>query len=114
MWHLHQDARAVTGVNLATTGAAVIEVQENLDGLLDDRMGLAALDVGHETDATGVMFKLRIVKSLGARGAGQDFPNTGLLRIASAHQLSSRCHQVEIKCSKLNLEIFCRVGQGLQ
>ena len=38
--HLHQDARAVAGVDLAAAGAAMIEILEDLDALLDDRRSI--------------------------------------------------------------------------
>ena len=45
MRHLHQDACAVAGIGLATASAAVIEVHEDLQRLLYERMGFASLDV---------------------------------------------------------------------
>ena len=64
MRHLKQNARAVAGVLLATTRAAVIEVLQNLQTLLDDRVGLLPLDVRDEADAAGIVLKTRIVEAL--------------------------------------------------
>ncbi len=37
--HLHEDAGAVAGVGLAAAGAAVLQIVQDLQGLLDDPMG---------------------------------------------------------------------------
>ena len=62
--HLHQHAGAVAGVDLAAAGAAMIEVLEDLDALLDDRVRLVALDVHDEADAASVMLELRVIEAL--------------------------------------------------
>ena len=59
-----QDAGAVAGVDLAAAGAAMIEVLEDLDALLDDGVRFAALDVHDEADAAGVMLELRVIEAL--------------------------------------------------
>ena len=38
--HLHQHAGAVAGVDLAAAGAAMIEVLQDLDALLEDRVAI--------------------------------------------------------------------------
>ena len=40
------------------------EVDQDLDALLDDLVAGAALDVGDESDAAGIVFVSRIVESL--------------------------------------------------
>ncbi len=40
--HLQQNARAVPGVDLAATGATVIEIAQHLDRLLEDLVGCRA------------------------------------------------------------------------
>ena len=67
MRRLHQDARAVARIDLAATGAAVVQVDQNGQRLFDDLVGLKALDVDQETDSAGLVFKLWIVKALLAR-----------------------------------------------
>ena len=67
-----QDARAVAGVGLAAAGAAMVEVAQDLQGLLHDLVGLAALHVDDEADAAGVVLELRIVKALLGGPAGPD------------------------------------------
>ena len=54
--HLNQDAGAVTGVRLAAAGAAVLQVDEDLQRLRDDVVRALALDVDDEADAAGVVF----------------------------------------------------------
>ena len=65
--HLHEYARAVAGVGLATARAPVVEVKQDGDGLPDDFMGLPALDVDDKSHAARVVFKLRVVKTLFGR-----------------------------------------------
>ena len=67
MRHLHQDSRSVAGIGLATARAAMVQVAENLEGLLDDLMGLFSFDVHHEADATGFMLEPGIVQALFGR-----------------------------------------------
>ena len=67
--HLDQDAGAVAGQRIAAAGAAMHEVQEDLDALADDVVRRDALDVGDEADATRVVLELRIVESGPAREA---------------------------------------------
>ncbi len=62
--HLHQDAGAVTGVFLAAAGAAVIEVLQYRERLLDDLVRFFTLDIDDEADAAGIMLKARIVETL--------------------------------------------------
>ena len=65
--HLEEDAGAVAGVDLATAGAAVVEVAEGLERLLDDGVGFLALDMDDKADAAGVVLELRVVKALPGR-----------------------------------------------
>ena len=62
--HLHQHAGAVAGVDLGAAGAAMIEIGEDLQALLQDLVRFAALDVHHEADAAGVVLERRVVKTL--------------------------------------------------
>ncbi len=65
--HLEQDAGAVTGVGLAAAGAAVLEIDEHLQGFLDDVVRPRALHVDDEADAARVVFRSRIVQTLASR-----------------------------------------------
>ncbi len=62
--HLDEDPGAVAGIDLAATGASVVEVLQDLDGLFEDPVGLASLDVYDEADATGVVLEARVVQPL--------------------------------------------------
>ncbi len=66
---LDEDACAVAGIGFATASAAVVQVQQHLHCLLDDGMGLLALDVHHEADPARVVLELRIVQALLARSS---------------------------------------------
>ena len=73
--HLHENARAIAGVFLAAAGAAMVEIHQNLDGVLDDLVGLPALDIDQKADATGVVLEPRIVKTLlGGRAFADRLP----------------------------------------
>ena len=67
---LHQDAGAVAGEWVCTRGAAMGQVFQNLDTVLDDCVARAALQVGDEADAAGIVLMLRIVESLRLRRGG--------------------------------------------
>ncbi len=64
MRHLQQNARAVAGVRLRTARAAVIQVQQYLQGVHDRLVGLASLDVDDESDTARLMLEGRMVKAL--------------------------------------------------
>ena len=94
---LDEDARAVAGVGLAAARAAVVQVQQDLQGLLNDGMGLPALDVGHESHAAGLVLELRVVQALFGRRAGPLRP------AALALAVCSNRHVEENQISTLNL-----------
>jgi hypothetical protein len=72
----------------------VIQVQQHLQRLLNDGMGLPPFDVHHEADAAGLVLEPRIIKPLFARG--------GPARaIATALRLCSIRHVQEIYISRL-------------
>jgi hypothetical protein len=62
--HLHEDARAVTGIDLAAAGAAMQQIDQQLQRLLHDRMRPLPLYVHDEADATGVALVLREIQPL--------------------------------------------------
>jgi hypothetical protein len=53
---LDQDAGAVTHQLVGTDCAPVVEVLQDLEGVLDDGVGLGAADVGNKTHTTGIVF----------------------------------------------------------
>jgi hypothetical protein len=62
MRHLDEDAGSVTRIGLAAAGAAMIQISQDLEPLLDHRMGLGSLDVGDKADAASVVFEVRPVE----------------------------------------------------
>ena len=60
---LDQDAGAVAHQRVGADRAAVVEVLEDLQALLDDRVRLLALDVGDEADAAGVVLVGRRIEA---------------------------------------------------
>ena len=67
---LDQDARTVAHEFVGADSAAMVEVFEDLQALLDDRVASLALDVGHETHAACVVFIRRRIEPLGLGQAG--------------------------------------------
>ena len=63
---LDQDAGAVAHQRIGPDRAAVVQVLEDLQALLDDRVRLAAGDVRDEADAAGIVLLARSVESAGA------------------------------------------------
>jgi hypothetical protein len=61
MRHLQQDTRAVAGIDFATARAAVFEVEQNLERLLDDGVRLFAFDIDDEADAARFVLEARII-----------------------------------------------------
>src|SRR5207253_706693 len=64
---LNQQAGAVTSLRIAATGAAVGEIDKDLNSLLNDLMAFLAANACHKTDATGVVLVRRVVKTLRRR-----------------------------------------------
>ncbi len=64
---LHQDAGAVTGARIGADRAAMLEIAENGERVVDDLVRLAAFDIGDEADAAGILVERRIVKTLRLR-----------------------------------------------
>ena len=70
MGRLDEDPGAVAGVLFATARATMIQVQQHLDGLADNIVGLASLDIDDKTDAATIVFELRVVQALFTRHLG--------------------------------------------
>ena len=64
MRHLQQNAGAVAGVFFTAARAAMIEILQHRERLLDDLVGLFTFDIDHEADAAGVVLETRIVQPL--------------------------------------------------
>ena len=67
MRNLHEDAGAVAGKRVGADGAAMGQILQDLEALLDDFVARPGLQVGDEADAAGIVFSLWIVKSLRRR-----------------------------------------------
>ena len=65
--NLHQDAGTIAGEGVSTHSAAVGEVPQDTQTLLDDFVALPSLDVGHKAYATGVMLIGRVIQALSWR-----------------------------------------------
>jgi len=61
MWRLKEYSRAVTGVRLTTAGAAMLQVQENLNRLFNNARRLPPSNVSDKTNTTGIMLMRRII-----------------------------------------------------
>ena len=64
MRDLNQDAGAVAGLRIAAAGAAMRQVDQDLQSLGDNVVGFLALGVNDEADATSVMLVSRVVETL--------------------------------------------------
>ena len=64
---LDQHAGAVAGFRIAAAGAAMRQVDQDLNALDDDVVRFLALDVGDEADSAGIVFVARVVKTLRRR-----------------------------------------------
>ena len=74
--NLGEDAGAVPGVDLAAAGAAVVEIAQHLEGLLNDAVGRGPPDVCDKTDAAPVVLVLGVIEALG-RGQEGVFHQSG-------------------------------------
>ncbi len=68
--HLHQDAGAVTGARVGADRAAMLQVAQDGERVLDHGVRLAALDVGDEADPAGILVERRVVEALRGRPSG--------------------------------------------
>ncbi len=63
--HAHQDARAVTGVLLGSDRTTVVQIDEHLDGVVDDLAFRTLVEGGDHTHTACVVLGTRIVHTLG-------------------------------------------------
>jgi len=68
---LDENAGTVAGVGVAAAGAAMGEVDEDLDPLLDDVVGFFAFDVGYETETAGIAFAIGVIEALAFRESAE-------------------------------------------
>jgi hypothetical protein len=61
---LNHAACAVADQRIGADGAAMVEIDQDAQALMDDVVGPVALDIGHEADAARVVLVAWVVKSL--------------------------------------------------
>ena len=71
IWHLNENAGTVAGGLLCTGGTAVVEIDQCLNALLHNVMGLATVNVGNKGHATRIMFVRRVVETFPLRTTRQ-------------------------------------------
>jgi hypothetical protein len=98
--NLRQNAGAVAGARIGADRAAVFEVAEDLQRIFDDLMRLAALDVGDEADAAGILVEARIVHALHVGHAG-----IGAVAIEQA-RVNRRAHRGAFAAHALAIAVF--------
>ena len=106
MWDLHEDAGAVAHARIGADRAAMLEIEQNGEAVVDDLVRLASLKIGDEADAAGILVERGIIKTarerragIGGVAEGQMLIGAGLLRrpacdIFSAHP--SRLHSCPV------------------
>ena len=72
MGNLHEDAAAVAELGIRAHRAAMVKIEQDLQALLDDGVGLAVVQVGDEADAAGVLAMGGIKEALGFGHGGVD------------------------------------------
>ena len=72
--NLNQHAGTVAGFGIAPAGAAVSQVDEDLNSLLDDLMALVSTNAGDEAHAAGIVLVRRVIKTLRRRQAVSCLP----------------------------------------
>src|SRR5690606_15695050 len=78
--------RAVAHQRIGADGAAMRQVLEDEEAVLDDLVRLLALHVGDEADAAGIVLVARIIESLRRRQAGRHEGWAGFRSLARAIQ----------------------------
>ena len=68
--HLEEDARAVARGALEPRSAAVLEVYEHRERVVEDLVAARAVDVGERADAAGVVLELRSIEGAPPCGGG--------------------------------------------
>ena len=82
MRDLEQNAGPVAGAGIAPLSTTVVQIIEDLESLLDDAVGLVALDVDHEPDPAAVFLEPRIVEPLFRRKSGDVHLNSRVMGCA--------------------------------
>ncbi len=64
VWYLDQNARPVSHHLVGADCSPMIEIFQNQQPLFDNRMTFDPLDMGHESDTTGIMLERRTIQTL--------------------------------------------------
>ena len=67
MRDLNQNARAIACLRITSAGAAVGEIQQDLNALADDLVTLVAADARHKSDAAGIVLVRGVIEALRGR-----------------------------------------------
>src|SRR6185437_5724685 len=70
MRHLNEDAGPIARIGLAAAGTAVVEVTQDLNGLLQNAVGFTPLHIDDEAHAAGLVFVPGVIKTLLSRLPG--------------------------------------------
>jgi hypothetical protein len=77
---LKEDASAVAGLLIAAAGAAVLEVQQDLQPIADDVVADLSLEMRNEANPAGVMLESGVVESITDRRAAREPSRNALQR----------------------------------
>ena len=61
MGNLQQDPGAVSAFLVSALRAAMVQVFQNLQGIVDDAVGFFPFNIYNKTDTAGIMFKRRVI-----------------------------------------------------
>jgi hypothetical protein len=117
MWNLEQNAGAIAGLRIASAGAPVRKIEQNLNSLAYDVVALVAANVGHESDPAGVVLLRGMVQALGG-GRAIRFFNASSWALRPLQRGTGLCGsgvmgRFRISCSvSLVLEWDFRKGYG--
>ena len=99
--NLDQDARAVAGLWIAATGAAMREINQDLDALQDDVVRFATFDAGDKANAAAIVLIFRAVKALRRRQTAKWIFHIHGLNVSNITPTKS------CKASRLFLRYYC-------
>ena len=69
--NLDQDAGAIARLRIAAAGAAMRQVDQDLNALQDDVVRFPPLDIGDKAHAAGIVLMLRVIETLRRRQASK-------------------------------------------
>jgi hypothetical protein len=65
MRQLNENTGAITGFCVAAFSSTMFHIFEHGKRIAKDRIGFGPIDVGYESDTTGIVLKLRCVQAFG-------------------------------------------------